>query len=54
MVELRLEHARVRVGVNHASLMLKCFILIVLSLFWLPSNILVFIIMFLAISKELE
>ena len=54
MVELRLEHARVRVGVNHANLMLKRFISIVLSLFWSPSNLFVFIMMFLVISKELE
>ena len=38
MVELRLDHARVRVGVNHASLMLKCWILISLSLILSSSN----------------
>ena len=53
-MELRLEHARVRVGVNHASLMLKRFILIVLSFFWSLSNLFVFIMMFFVISKELE
>ena len=54
MVELRLDHARVRVGVNRASLMLKCWILIVLSLICSYSNLLVFIMMFLVISNELE
>ena len=38
MVELRLDHARLRVGVNHASLMLKCWILTALSLILSSSN----------------
>jgi len=54
MVELRLDHARIRVDVNHASLMLKGWILIVLSLIWSSSNLLVFMMMFLVISNELE
>ena len=54
MVELRLDHVRVRVGVNHTSLMLKCWILIVLSLIWSSSNLFVFMMMFLVISNELE
>ena len=54
MVEVRLDHARVRVGVNRASLMLKCLILIVLSLIRSSYNLLVFIMMFLVISNELE
>ena len=54
MVELRLDHSRVRVGVNRASLMLKCLILIVLSLICSSYNLLVFIMMFLVISNELE
>ena len=39
---------------NHASLMLKCWILIVLSLIWSSFNLLVFMLMFLVISHELE
>ena len=54
IVELRLDHARVRVGVNRASLMLKCLILIVLSLFCSSYNLLVFIMTFLVISNELQ
>jgi len=54
MVELRLDHARVRVDVNHASLMLKCWILIILSLICSYSDPLVFMMMFLVISNELE
>ena len=54
MVGLRLDHARARVDVNHASLMLKCWILIVLSLIWSSSNPLVFMMMFLVTSKKLE
>ena len=54
MVDLRLDHARVRVGVNHASLMLKCWILIVLSLIWSSSKLLVFMMICLVISNELE
>ena len=54
MVELRLDHARVRVDVNHASLMLKYWILIVLSLIWSSSNVLVFNMMFFVILNELE
>ena len=49
MVELGLDHARVRVDVNHASLTLKCWILIVLSLIWSSSNLLVFMMIFLVI-----
>ena len=48
-MDLRLDRARVRVGVNHASLMLKFWILIVLSLIWSSSNLLVFIMMFFVI-----
>ena len=39
---------------NHASLMLNCWILIVLPLIWSSSNLLVFIMMFLVILNELE
>ena len=38
MVELRLDHSRVRVGVNRASLMLKCLILTALSLILSSSH----------------
>jgi len=34
---------------NHASLMLKCWILIILSLIWSFSNVLVFMMMYLVI-----
>ena len=54
MVELRLDHARVRVDVNHASLMLKSWILTVSSLIWSSSNLLMLMMMFLVISNELE
>ena len=53
MGELRLDHARVRVDVNHASLMLKCQILI-LSLIWSSSNLLMLMMIFLVISNKLE
>ena len=52
MEEVRLDHARVRVDVNHASLMLKCWILIVLALIWSSSNLSVFMMMFLVISND--
>jgi len=39
---------------NHASLMLKCWILVVLSLIWPSSKLLVFMMMFLVISNELK
>ena len=54
MVVLRLEHARLGLTFDHASLMLKCWILIVLSLIWSSFNLLVFMLMFLVISHELE
>ena len=54
MVVLRLEHARLVLIFDHASLMLKCWTLIVLSLIWSSFNLLVFMLMFLVISNELE
>ena len=54
MVVLRLEHARLGLTFDHASLMLKCWILIVLSLIWSSFNLLVFMLMFLVISHVLE
>ena len=54
MVVWRLEHGRLGLIFDHASLMLKCWILIVLSLFWLSSNLLVFMLMFLVILQKLE
>jgi len=54
MVVLRLDHGRLGLIFDFASLMLKCWILIVLSLIWSSSNLLVFMLMFLAISHVLE
>jgi len=54
MVALRLDHARLGLIFDHASLMLKCWILIVLSLIGSSSNLLVFMLMFLVILHELE
>ena len=54
MVELRLDHARVKVDVNHASLVLKCWILIILFLIWSSSNLLVLMMMLLVNLNELE
>jgi len=53
MVVLKLGHARLGLIFDHASLMLKCWILIVLSLIWSSSNLLVSMLMFLVISHEL-
>jgi len=54
MVVLRLDHARLGLFFNHSSLMLRCWILIVLSLIWSSSNLLVFMLMLFVTSHELE
>ena len=54
MVVLRLDYAKLGLIFAHASLMLKCWILIALSLIWSSSNLLVFMMIFSMIPNELE
>jgi len=54
MVVLKWGHASLGLSFDHANLMLKYWILIVLSLFWSSSNLLVSMLIFLVISHELE
>ena len=51
LIEISLEHARFKGNHVHASLVLKCWILIVLFLIWSSSNLLMIMMMFLGDLK---